>query len=114
MSQYFTSQIIDDAPQLLEESYRLRYQVYCQERGFLPAGDYPDEIEVDLFDRHSVHVGVLNLQGEVIATARLIARSDAGLPLLHHCTLFAGAALLDDTTRRVVEVSRLAVSRKYN
>jgi N-acyl amino acid synthase of PEP-CTERM/exosortase system len=111
---YFTSRVIDDSPALLEASYSLRYQVYCLERGFLPVEDYPDEREVDDFDPHSVHFGVLNLQGEVVATARLVQHSEAGLPLFQHCSLFPDAPPLDGDTRNVVEVSRLAVSRKYN
>jgi N-acyl amino acid synthase of PEP-CTERM/exosortase system len=114
MSLYFTSQILDDAPQLLKESYSLRYQVYCLERGFLPAADYSNQLEADSYDPYSVHVGVLNLQGELVATARLIESSAAGLPLFDHCTLFADVPSLDDGGRRVVEVSRLAVSRRYN
>src|SRR5688572_26885229 len=106
MSQYFTTQIVDGVPHLLEESYRLRYQVYCLERCFLPAADYPDGLEVDRFDRHSVHVAVLNLRGEVIATARLIEPSDEGLPLFDRCSLFAGVPLLVGATRSPVEVSR--------
>src|SRR4051794_19175818 len=31
----FDARVIDDAPFLLEQSYRLRYRVYCEERGFL-------------------------------------------------------------------------------
>jgi N-acyl amino acid synthase of PEP-CTERM/exosortase system len=114
MSRYFTGLVLDDARQLLEESYGLRYQVYCYDRSFLPAEDYPDELEVDAFDRRSVHIGVVNRQGEVVATARLIEHSDAGLPLLDHCSLFSDEASLHDPSLRVVEVSRLAVSRRYN
>ena len=65
-------------------------------------------------DRHSVHFAVLNLQGEVVATARLVERSDAGLPLFRHCSFFADAPSLRGGTHRVVEVSRLSVSKKYN
>src|SRR6185295_5131549 len=72
------------------------------------------ERETDMFDSYSIHVGVLNLQGEVIATARLIEPSVAGLPIFHHCKLFADLPSLNDSRLRVVEVSRLAVSRKYN
>ena len=114
LSRYFTVQVIDDSPRLLEESYRLRYQVYCLERLFLPAQDYPDEMETDSFDEHSVHIGVLDLQGEVISTARLIERSAIGLPLFQHCSLFPNAPSLNDATHRIVEVGRLAMSRKYN
>jgi N-acyl amino acid synthase of PEP-CTERM/exosortase system len=114
MSKYFTGLVLDEVPQLLEESYRLRYDVYCRDRRFLPAGDYPDHSERDTFDGHSVHVGVVNTQGGVVATARLVEMSDAGLPLFSHCTLFPDQTPLDDPARRVVEVSRLCVSRVYN
>jgi N-acyl amino acid synthase of PEP-CTERM/exosortase system len=40
--------------------------------------------------------------------------SDDGLPLFLHCSLFSDAPPLGSVTQRVVEVSRLAVSRKYN
>ena len=40
-------------PDLLAQSYRLRYQVYCLERKFLPAEDYPAGLELDEFDSHS-------------------------------------------------------------
>jgi phenylacetate-CoA ligase len=110
----FTGQVLDDVPALLTQSYRLRYEVYCQDRHFLAAERYPDGLETDAFDRHSVHVGVVNSQGEVVATARLIEWSDAGLPIFDHCTLFPGERPLQDPSRRVVEVSRLAISRDYN
>jgi N-acyl amino acid synthase of PEP-CTERM/exosortase system len=111
---HFTCGIIDDIPHLLEESYRLRYQVYCLERGFLAAENYPDQREVDEFDPYSTHIGVLNLNGKMVGTARLIERSGIGLPLFHHCSLFPDAPTLDDPMQHIVEASRLAVSRNYN
>lgn len=113
-SQYFTGRVLDGTPELLADSYSLRYQVYCLERKFLPAEDYPDEREIDAFDKHSVHVGVVNTAGEVIATARLVEITDVGLPLLAHCTLHDPSIARHASSRRVVEVSRLSVSRRYN
>ena len=49
--------LIDNDPELMERSYRLRYQVYCVERGFLDAGDYPEQLERDEFDRYSFMSG---------------------------------------------------------
>jgi N-acyl amino acid synthase of PEP-CTERM/exosortase system len=105
--------VIDAAPTLLERSYRMRYQVYCIERGFLPADQYPDKLEVDRYDDHAVHLGVLTTSGELVATARLVEWSDAGLPLLDHCELFPDETSLQDPAFRMVELSRL-VSPKYN
>jgi N-acyl amino acid synthase of PEP-CTERM/exosortase system len=92
----------------------LRYQVYCRERHFLSPDDYPDQLEIDPFDQHAIHVGVINAQGELAATARLIQLTQAGLPSFDHCTFYAGVNVLRDLDRRVVEVSRLSVSRTYN
>jgi N-acyl amino acid synthase of PEP-CTERM/exosortase system len=113
-SRFFTGVVLDETPRLLNDSYSLRYQVYCLERGFLRAADYPDHLETDVFDRHSVHVGVVTSQGVLVATARLIEQSEAGLPLLEHCKIFTHETSLDDPARRVVEVSRLSVSRRFN
>jgi N-acyl amino acid synthase of PEP-CTERM/exosortase system len=114
MTARFHARTIDDAPELLEESYRLRYQVYCLERRFLRAEDYPNKLEVDEFDRHSIHVGAVDMQGKLAGTARVVKVTDAGLPLLRHCTIYPAEAELFETSRRVVEVSRMAVSRHYS
>ena len=113
MSIMFQAQTIDDVPSLVEQSYRLRYQVYCLERHFLPADNYPDEMEHDAFDRHSVHVGVVDSLGALAGTARLIKNTDAGLPIFRYCVLFPDALRLDDSAVRLVEVSRLSISRWY-
>lgn len=106
-----TARVIDNDPDLLAQSYALRYQVYCLERRFLPASRYPERRETDEFDRHSIHIGVVNGSGIVVGTARLVAPT-AGLPLFRHCRLYADAPRPKDTlSNRVVEASRLAVSR---
>lgn len=113
-SPHFTALVLDDDPALLRASYALRYRVYCHERHFLPPDDYPDGIETDEFDQHAIHVGVINAQGELAATARLVQLTRAGLPCFDHCTFHAGVNILRDLERRVIEVSRLSVSRSYN
>lgn len=75
--------------------------------------DSPDEIETDVFDQHAVHLGVLNAEHELMATVRLVRRSDVGLPMYGHCRIW-GHSVLADPGAPVVGVSRLAVSRRYN
>ena len=104
--------VIDSDQQLLDQSYRLRYQVYCVERAFLNAGDYPEQRERDEFDRYSLHVGVVDRGSELMATSRLIQVSMCGLPLFRHCQIFPHETELYRHTNRVVEVSRLCVSRQ--
>ncbi len=105
---------IDHIPELLESSYRLRYQVYCLERGFLRPEDYPLGLEMDEFDPVSSHVGAVDAHGELAGTARLVKNTAAaGFPLFHHCSIFPHEDALDRASDRLVEVGRLSVSREY-
>jgi N-acyl amino acid synthase of PEP-CTERM/exosortase system len=105
--------LIDHTPHLLESSYRLRYQVYCLERGFLRPEDYPLGLETDEFDCISSHVGAVDAHGELAGTARLVKNTAAGFPLLHHCSIFPQERAHDTPNDRLVEVGRLSVSRHY-
>jgi N-acyl amino acid synthase of PEP-CTERM/exosortase system len=105
--------ILDDDPLLLAQSYRLRYQVYCVERQYLSADDYPDQLEFDAFDRDSLHVGAVDDEGALIATARVIKANRDGLPLFRYCSLFPSERTLQDAASTVVEVSRVSISREY-
>ena len=104
--------MIGDDPVLLEQSYRLRYQVYCVERHFLNADDYPDGREMDDFDAVSVHVGALDSDGELAGTARVVLPTPLGYPLSHYCAFFPEVRL-DAPGMRVVECSRTMISRDY-
>ncbi len=67
--------IIADTPELLENVYRIRYQVLCIEQR-LPGFDaslYPDKLEKDCYDKHSLHILLRHLpSGNFIGTVRLI------------------------------------------
>ena len=109
----FHTRAIDDDPRLLEQSYRLRYQVYCVERQFLDAADYPDQRETDEFDDDSVHLGAVDAVGELAGTARLIKANPQGF----RCSVTARSSpRCRRSIRRTVvpvEVSRVAISRHY-
>lgn len=107
----FEGRQIDSDPRLMDESHRLRYQVYCVERGFLNPTDYPDLRERDEFDRYSIHLGVLDTDGDLLATARLVKVNMAGLPLFRHCRIYPRESELYRDSTHVVEISRLCVSR---
>jgi N-acyl amino acid synthase of PEP-CTERM/exosortase system len=107
----FSTRRIDDDPQLLTDSYRLRYQVYCVERDFLDPDSYPGQLEVDEFDRYAWHFGTIDSTGRLVATARLVAPSILGLPLFRRCSIFPNEVELYMPHQRIVEVSRLSMSR---
>lgn len=52
-NQYFYYRIAR-TPEDINRAYSLRYQVYCEETGFLPKEEHPDKLESDEFDSHSV------------------------------------------------------------
>ena len=89
----------------------MRYEVYCQECGFLPVSDYPDGLEIDEFDGHSIHFAAF-ADGNVIGTSRLVKNSELGYPLNEHCKEISinESELLKD---RLVEVSRLALRKSF-
>ncbi len=75
---------------------------------------FPDGREVDVFDQHAVHLGVLDAANRLVATARLVRRTEDGLPMYGHCSLLVRDPVLEDFVAPLVEISRLAVSRQYN
>lgn len=107
----FQPRMIGDDPALLEQSYRLRYQVYCVEREYLNADDYPDQRETDEFDGDSVHVGAVDSCGELVGTARLIKPNPRGFPMFRHCAFFPEMRTLSQPGTVPVEVSRVSISR---
>ena len=109
----FGLSVIDNIGSLLTESFRLRYQVYCVERQFLQAADYPRGLEFDQFDEASVHVGAVDGDGRLAGTARVVLPVNGTLPTLTHCTSSPLPEPLWGRTQRWVEVSRLSVSRSY-
>jgi N-acyl amino acid synthase of PEP-CTERM/exosortase system len=53
-NRYFSLSVADS--QLLkQEAYKIRYQVYCQELNYEAPTNFPDEMEIDLYDNHSIH-----------------------------------------------------------
>jgi N-acyl amino acid synthase of PEP-CTERM/exosortase system len=104
---------IDEVPPLLEQSYRLRYQVYCLERRFLPAEHYPSGRELDRFDPHALHVGAVSPSGELVGTARAVRPSKMGLPVFEYCTPFLHETEFYPANPLLVEVGRLAIDRRF-
>lgn len=114
MSAPYRPVTLDDSTPLLTMSYRLRYQTFCLERLFFSKDAYPSQLESDIFDQASVHVGVLNAENDLVGTARIVTPNSAGLPLLRHCTLFPGDTTLNDPSNTVFELSRVCLNLRWN
>lgn len=101
-------------PELLNESFRLRYQVYCVENQFLNPTDNTGGLETDHYDRHSLHALLIHkATNSVGGTTRLVLPklgSVSGcLPLFEACP--EAARLLPAAA--TAEFSRFAVSKTF-
>jgi len=108
--QYFEVESIDD-PESLDEVFRLRYQVYCVERGFEPGCNGQ---ETDRFDSISRHVLLRHRStGIAVGTVRLVIPRLGGpaakLPLEQ---VIDPPRLRALPRSRIAEVSRFALSKE--
>ena len=96
-----------------KQLYNLRYQVYCREKGFLNASDYPDRLETDDYDPCSKYVAAFSKTGIMVGCIRMIRLPAGGaFPFQKHCTaLFPDFTMPDKAL--CVEISRAMVSKEY-
>jgi N-acyl amino acid synthase of PEP-CTERM/exosortase system len=104
--------------ELKKEVYKLRYQVYCIETGFLNSEDYPDGLEIDDFDQQSVHYLIRHRNsGDYAGTTRLILpdhnNPEKLLPFELHCKIDNVSMMQPINRRYLGEVSRLCVSKAF-
>ena len=91
----------------------LRFDVYCQEFGFLPASAYPDSRETDEHDSTAAHFCALDRRHALAGYVRLVPADSGGrFPFQQHCPdLFNGTVLPKAT--EAGEISRLMVCQRY-
>ncbi len=102
-----------DSLKLLDEVYRLRFQVYAKECHFIKEEDYPEGKENDKFDPYSIHFVALDDEGVVAGALRLVLDSPFGFPLEEH---YRGNLTLDNkefSRKHLGEISRLVISKSY-
>jgi N-acyl amino acid synthase of PEP-CTERM/exosortase system len=106
-----------DTPSLLDQVYRLRYQVYCVENPFEDPAEHCDGRERDEYDERSAHILLVHRDsGEAIGTARLILprrddRPQGPLPMQQLLAPDDRRALQRLPLRRTAEISRFAVGK---
>lgn len=93
----------------LRRALELRYQVYCVERSFLEADDYPDGVETDEYDEAAAHFHAFDEARELVGYVRLISPdADRRFPLQQHCGSFADGVQLPPA-HQAAEISRLMI-----
>lgn len=97
---------------MLDQVFRLRFQVYCLERGFEDAGEHPDGREQDSDDARSLHFLVLDrATGCAMGTVRLILpRAGDELPALKMIAANERRRL-DLPLAATAEISRFAIAK---
>jgi N-acyl amino acid synthase of PEP-CTERM/exosortase system len=118
--QYFTIDLAT-TPAQKKSVYKIRYRVYCEEFGYEPAHRFPEKMEYDAYDDHSLHCLITNISsGKSAGCVRLIQTTDNRtndfLPFEKSCaesldTEFIRGLNLD--RKRVCEISRLAVDAAF-
>lgn len=109
--------VVADTPELIDECYKLRYQVYCIEHPFEDPDPAKGEYERDEFDGQAVHA-LLRYRptGEFIGTVRLIVDGEEAphhAPIRGLCDAH-GVALPDSYQRKpFVEISRFCILKDF-
>ena len=107
-----------DNPSSRELAFRLRYQVYCKERGFEPDDRFPHGLERDEHDDRALHILVRNRDcGAPLGVSRVVLDDPDGQACLpvetHGCAAVTErlARLRAMENVQVAEISRFAVTR---
>lgn len=102
---------------LKNESYKMRYQVYCVEEGFEPINE--EKLESDEFDAYSVCCMIEHIKNEKFAgTVRMVRPTDENqlLPVEKYCSESITNDALDPRNfprHEICEISRLAVPNEF-
>lgn len=114
--------VFSERPALQEEeiqhAYRLRYQVYCLDKGYEDPKARPEGFECDEYDERARHSLLVDRQsGDALGTVRLVHAFEgpdwlAGLPLAAYAEPASLAALAHLPGGSTAEVSRFSVSRR--
>ena len=111
MENFFYKKVTLDDTELMEKIYRLRFEVYARECGFIKEEDYPNGIETDEYDHQACHFAALNSEGDVIGTLRVILPGQLPFPIEHHCP-FLNFHKDAPPAHQYVEISRLVISKR--
>jgi len=94
-----------------EKCFRLRYQVYCEEKRWLSPDDFPDKMEKDEYDSKATHIMALDADFNCIGIMRIIKECDhIRLPYVDH----PGMRSKPYKSRNLAELSRLVITATNN
>lgn len=115
-STYFFPKVAD-SNQLLDQAFRVRHQVYCDELKFLEK--HPSGRETDKFDEHSLHCLIEHKERAAVAgTVRMVYSTNESekLPLEEYCPDAISENQIHPSNfkrEEICEISRLAVPAEF-
>lgn len=116
--EYFDVRIAGRGSAQLEDVYRIRYRVYCEEFKYEPSDAFPLGQEVDAFDDSSVHCLITHkASGMPAGCVRVVTVDDTSLmPMEKYCAQSFDQALMSRFAQNrpaICEFSRLAVDTAF-
>lgn len=97
--------------EILDKIHRFRYRVY-EEMGWMDASpDGKDGIETDIYDNYCNQFAILNANGEICCTMRLIYNSPVGYPTEEYLAPNQIPQQLDRS--KLAEMSRIFIDPRY-
>lgn len=108
--------LVADTNELKDEVFKIRYEVYCQELNYESTEKFPQFLETDSFDEHSIHCLLKHRQSNTYTGCiRLVFPNPKNLehfiPLTRACKLDFDLSQL--APHSYGEVSRLAVRGRF-
>lgn len=86
--------------------YKLRYDIYCKEKGWLDSSNYVEGLETDKYDESSIHIAAFDIDNILVGSVRMIIpETDMPLPI-EECFEIG-----KDFTQDRFEVSRLVIPK---
>jgi N-acyl-L-homoserine lactone synthetase len=102
----FTFQVVDTS-ELLEKTYRFRYEIAHDELDRIESND--NKIETDEYDKYSIHFVALDNDGNICATVRGIFNSPIGYPTPKN--LSTKLSIYENSDKNFAELSRIFIAK---
>lgn len=102
--------ILADTEESKEIHYKLRYQIYCLEKGFLEVEHPEEEMEQDIYDERSIHF-LIKSGNRWIGTFRLVIDHLGELPF--YKVSVPDSPQFTQNKLKVAEFSRLGILRPF-
>ncbi len=107
------SVVVCDTTKSKRINYRIRYQVYCLEKGYEDIKQFPIRMETDRYDACSVHFIVRdNISNKWVGACRLVILPFNKLPLLQHCSISDTSYQKFSVSAEISRLCAIASSRR--